>query len=81
MTLLDNNRFVKSNENLWDENTLKPPLKPKELVKDLLYHWRSYKNNKISHFRRYIFFILMIYQRISYNLGWLLSIFKHSKKF
>jgi len=80
MTLLDVNRFASSNGNLWDENTLKPPLKLKDLIKDLYFHWNKYKVSKINFYRRLAFLLLMIHQRIAYNLGWLLAIHKSQKE-
>ena len=79
MTLLDMVHISKIQESLWNENTLKPPLKVKEIVRDFQYHWKSYHQNKIGAYRRLVFLILMIYQRISYNIGWIISKFKPYK--
>jgi len=70
MTVLDINRNTKMNKSLWNENTLKPPLKIKETIMNIHYHWKCYHKNKITTFKRFVFLTLMIFQRISYNLGW-----------
>jgi len=81
MTVLDINRKTKMNESLWNENTLKPPLKIKETIRDIHYHWKSYHKSKIGACKQLVFLTLMIFQRISYNLGWIISKFKIKKSY
>ena len=80
MTVLDMIHISKIQESLWNKNTLKPPLKVKELIRDFQYHRENYHKSKIGAYRQLVFLILMIYQRISYNLGWIMSKFKFNKK-
>lgn len=80
MTVLDINPNAKMKESLWNENTLRPPLKIKETIRDLQYHWKSYHKSKICIYKQLFFLTLMIFQRISYNLGWIISKFKTNKK-
>lgn len=79
MTGLDINLKSKMKESLWNEKTLRPPLKIKNIIRDFQYHWKSYHKSKIGAYRQLLFLILMIYQRISYNLGWIISKFKSYK--
>ena len=80
MTVLDKIHNSEMDESLWNENTLKPPLKLKECIKNLQYHWKSYHESKIGANRQLFFLALMIYQRVSYNIGWLISKFKSNRK-
>ena len=80
MTILDKNHNLVSENSLWNEKTLRPPLKIKECIVDLQYHWKNYHKSKIGAYRQLLFLTLMIYQRVSYNIGWLISKFKSNRK-
>ncbi len=80
MTLLDTRQLIHPNGVLWDGNTLKPPLKLRDLFEDLRFHWLSYKRGNLNFFRRFKFLLLMIQQRVAYNLGWLLATHKYQEK-
>ncbi|MBD3340607.1 MAG: hypothetical protein GF353_15980 [Candidatus Lokiarchaeota archaeon] len=63
----------------WNYQTLRPPLSFKEIIIDINYQWFSYCKSKISFFKRIKFLVLRIFQRVAYNLGWIL-ITKRCKK-
>ncbi len=73
MTLFDFNQFLKIKEPGWALNTLKPPLKIKDVLQDFKFQWRSYCNNNLPFFKSVIFLVLRVFQRFAYNFGWLIS--------
>lgn len=79
MTLFDFIGFSEIKEPGWNYNTLKPPLKIKEVIIDIYNQWRSYCQSKLILYKRIKFLILRIFQRIGYNLGWILVTKKYKK--
>ncbi len=73
MTLFDLSRFSDIKNPGWNVNTLRPPLKINEILLDFKIQWNSYCYNNFHLFKRVKFFILRIFQRLAYNLGWILS--------
>ncbi|MHA1294163.1 MAG: hypothetical protein ACTSQJ_16040 [Promethearchaeota archaeon] len=80
MTLFEIIGFSDIKEPGWSYNTLRPPLKIKEILIDIKHQWCSYRWNKLSFFKRIGFLILRIFQRVAYNLGWILVINKCKKE-
>ncbi len=79
MTLFD---FVGSSEIKepgWNYNTLRPPLKIREVNIDIKNQWQSYSQSKLAIVKKIKFIILRIFQRIAYNFGWLLATNKYKK--
>ena len=79
MTLFDSKNFSEIRESGWSYNTLRPPLKIKEVVNDLKNQWYSYYSNELKSNKRMKFIVLRIFQRIAYNLGWILETNKYKK--
>ena len=79
MTLFDSKKFTEIREPGWNYKTLRPPLKIKEVVDDLRNQWYSYNSSKLKSYKRIKFIVLRIFQRIAYNLGWILETNKHKK--
>lgn len=79
MTLFDSKKFSEISKPGWNYNTLRPPLKIKEVVNDLKNQWYSYSSNKLKSYKRMKFIVLRIFQRIAYNLGWILEANKYKK--
>jgi len=77
MTLFDFKGFSEIKEPGWNYNTLKPPLKIKEVIVDIKNQWQSYCMNKLRFYKRMKFLVLRIFQRIAYNLGWILATNKY----
>ncbi|MHA1147586.1 MAG: hypothetical protein ACTSR8_05025 [Promethearchaeota archaeon] len=80
MTLFDIMSFSEIKEPGWSYNTLKPPLKIKEIIIDINIHWRSYCQSKMTLVKRTKFLLLRIFQRIAYNLGWMLVTNKYKRE-
>ena len=72
MTLFEILGFSEIKEPGWNYNTLRPPLKLKEVIIDISNQWKSYCQSKLGLFRRIKFLVLRIFQRIAYNLGWII---------
>ncbi len=81
MTLFDFKGFSEIKESGWNYNTLRPPLKIKDVIIDFKIKWQSYYQSKLSYFKRRKFMILYIFQRIAYNFGWILAINSYKKSF
>ena len=79
MTLFDTKKFSEIKEPGWDYNTLKPPLRIKEVMNDPKNQYYSYSSSKLKSYKRIRFFVLRIFQRFAYNLGWMLETNKHKK--
>lgn len=79
MTLFDSSGFSEIKEPGWNYNTLKPPLKFKDVIMDIYYQWRSYYQSRFTFYKRLKFLIMRIFQRIAYNLGWILATRKYIK--
>jgi len=79
MTLFDCEHFSEIKDAGWSFNTLRPPLKLKEILLDFKFQWLSYCNNKLSYHQRILFLILRVFQRFSYNIGWIISSRKFKK--
>ena len=79
MTLFDLSRFSEIKNPDWNANTLKPPLKIKEILLDFKIQWSSYYHSNIPFLKRFKFLILRIFQRIAYNAGWIYSTRKCNK--
>ena len=79
MTLFDSKKFSEIKEPGWNYNTLRPQLKIKEVVSDLKNQWYSYYSNELKSYKRMKFIVLRIFQRIAYNLGWILETNKYKK--
>ncbi len=79
MTLFDFKGFSEIKESCWNYNTLRPPLKIKEVIIDFKIQWQSYYQSKLTYFKRMKFIILYIFQRIAYNFGWILAISSYKK--
>ena len=79
MTLFDFVGFSEIKELGWNYNTLRPPLKIKEIIIDIKNQWQSYCQSKLNFYKRIKFLILRIFQRIAYNLGWILTTNKYKK--
>lgn len=73
MTLFDFNRNSEIRKSGWEVNTLQPPLKFKDVLIDLKIQWISYVNSYSSFSKSLIFLVLRVFQRFSYNLGWIKS--------
>jgi len=67
------NIFSEIKEKGWNLNTLKPPLKFIEILKDFKYQWQKYRYKKLSIKKCGLFLILRAFQRLSYNIGWIKS--------
>lgn len=80
MTLFEIMEFSEIKDPGWSYNTLRPPLKIKEILLDMKYQWFSYRQSKITLIKRIRFLILRIFQRIAYNLGWILVTNKCKKE-
>ncbi len=80
MTFFNFNNPSETNYNNLNYESLRPPLRLREITKNLKYHWCLYSSNEFSLKKRITFIILHILQRVSYNLGWLISYFKIGKK-
>ncbi len=72
MTLFEIMGFSEIKDPGWSYNTLRPPLKIKEIFIDIKYQWRSYCQSKLTLFKKSKFLVLRIFQRIAYNIGWIL---------
>ncbi|MBD3212660.1 MAG: hypothetical protein GF311_08625 [Candidatus Lokiarchaeota archaeon] len=64
----------------WDYDTLRPPLTFREVLSDIIFHWFVYGQNHKSILKRISFLVLRIFQRISYNIGWIYSSYKFQKE-
>ena len=73
MTLFDLSRFSEIRNPGWNINTLRPPLKMNEILLDFEIQWKSYCYSNVPLFKRVKFIILRIFQRVAYNIGWILS--------
>ena len=80
MTLFEIMGFSEIKDPGWSYNTLRPPLKIKEILIDIKYQMRSYRQSKLTLFKRTRFLILRIFQRVAYNFGWILVTNKCKKK-
>ena len=81
MTLFDSNKFSEIRGPGWNYNTLRPPLKFKEVMDDLKIQWYSYYSNNLKSYKRMKFIVLRIFQRVAYNLGWILETNRYKKSF
>ena len=79
MTLFDLSRFSEIKNPEWNANTLKPPLKIKEILLDFKIQWSSYCHSNIRFLKRIKFLILRVFQRFAYNIGWIYSTRKYNK--
>lgn len=79
MTLFDSNKFSEIRGPGWNYNTLRPPLKIREVMNDLSNQWNSYYSNNLKSHKAMKFIVLRIFQRIAYNLGWILETNKYKK--
>ena len=79
MTLFDFYGCSEIKDPGWSYNTLRPPLKIKEVIIDFKTQWQSYSKNKLKFSKRMKFLILRIFQRIAYNLGWILTMNNYKK--
>ena len=79
MTLFDLNNFSEIKDPGWNVNTLKPPLKLKDVLLDFRIQWKSYFSYNIPFYKRIKFIILRVFQRIAYNMGWILVSIKYRK--
>lgn len=79
MTLLDLSMFSEIKNSGWNVNTLRPPLKLKEILLDFKIQWKSYCYSKLPFIRRVKFLCLRVFQRIAYNLGWIRSTRNYNK--
>ncbi|MFW9881107.1 MAG: hypothetical protein ACFFG0_49220 [Candidatus Thorarchaeota archaeon] len=79
MTLFDFNSYSEIKESGWSYNTLRPPLKFKDIIIDFKIQWQSYSNNKLRFIKKIKFLVLRIFQRFAYNLGWILSMNNNNK--
>ncbi len=79
MTLFDLSRFSEIRNPGWNISTLRPPLKMNEVLLDFKIQWKSYCYSKFPFLKRIEFFILRIFQRFAYNIGWILSTRKYNK--
>jgi hypothetical protein len=70
MTLFDVKQFSEITATDWSFDTLRPPLRPSEVLWDLRNQWRAYVNGRLPFFRRVGFLVLRIFQRFAYNWGW-----------
>lgn len=80
MTLFEIMGFSEIKEPGWNYNTLRPPLKIREIFIDIKYQWHSYCLSKMRLIKRIKFLILRLFQRIAYNLGWILVTKKCKKE-
>ncbi len=79
MTLFDFVGFSDIKEPGWNYNTLRPPLKIREVIIDINNQWQSYCQSKMIFYKKIKFLILRIFQRIAYNFGWILTTNKYKK--
>jgi len=79
MTLFDFKGFSEIKEPGWNYNTLRPPLEIMEVITDFKNQWHSYCKNKLTYYKKMKFIVLRIFQRIAYNIGWLLATNKYKK--
>jgi len=79
MTLFEMKEFSEIKELGWNYYTLRPPLKINEILNDFKYQWQSYCQNKLRFQKRIKFLILRVFQRIAYNLGWVLVSYQYKK--
>jgi len=80
MTHCDLYSYYEIESSKWNYEYLRPPLTFLEILSDIRFHWFIYRNNFDSILKRTCFLILRILQRISYNIGWILSSQKLQKK-
>ena len=80
MTLFEIMNFSEIKDPGWNYNTLRPPLKIREIIMDIKHQWHSYCQSKLPLFKRTKFLILRIFQRIGYNFGWILVMNKCKKE-
>jgi len=73
MTLFDFNRNSEIRNSGWKKNTLQPPFKFKDILNDFKIQWICYLKSYSSFSKSLIFFVLRVFQRFSYNLGWVKS--------
>ncbi|KKL86456.1 hypothetical protein LCGC14_1944550 [marine sediment metagenome] len=79
MTLFDLVGFSEIKEPGWNYNTLRPPLKIREVNIDIKNQWQSYCQSELTFVKKIKFLILRIFQRVAYNFGWVLAINKYKK--
>ena len=79
MTLFDFVGFSDIKELGWNYNTLRPPLKIREVIIDIKNQWQSYYQSELIFYKKIKFLILRIFQRIAYNFGWILAANKYKK--
>ena len=79
MTLFEMQESPEINEPGWSYNTLRPPLKVSEILIDFKNQWQSYCLNKLRFHKKFRFLILRVFQRIAYNLGWILATHQYEK--
>lgn len=73
MTLFDVNQFSEIKQEGWTFNTLRPPLKLKEILQDFKFQWKTYRKHNLTLYKCINFFLLRVLQRLAYNFGWIIS--------
>ena len=73
MTLFDFNRNSEIEDPGWEVNTLQPPLKFKDVLNDFKIQWICYMKSYPSFSKSLVFLVLRVFQRFSYNFGWVKS--------
>jgi hypothetical protein len=81
MTHFDIHNFYEIERSEWTYETLRPPLTFAEVLSDIKFHWVLYKKMIKSIRKRLFFLVLRIFQRISYNIGWIISRKRLIKKY
>lgn len=79
MTLFEIQVFSEIKDPGWNYNTLRPPLKFNEILSDFRYQWQSYCQSKLNFHKKFTFLVLRIFQRVAYNIGWVLAINQYKK--
>ncbi len=77
MTLFDVKQFSEITAPDWSLNTLRPPLRFREVLWDFRYQWRAYCQGGLPFRRRVGFLLLRVMQRFAYNWGWIAYRFQH----
>jgi len=80
MTLFDYSGFSEIKDPGWSYSTLRPPLGFREVLLDIKMHWTRYSKDRLSFSKRVKFMVLRVFQRIGYNIGWVLATTKYRKR-